>query len=116
MNHISEVAVRDDKRSPYRLIACEYHNNGTAGCSFYAITFDYYTRYTMRRMIATVYGDIDLWNGVAPCSGRITVLDAMMAAAGNLGPDNQWDGYEFEPQIRQWIAQKQIASAAANSR
>lgn len=91
-----------------KLTAVEYHRNGVGGEGFHAVAFTFREDGAKHRMIATVFTAGDIPDGeVGPCTGRLAVLDADLAAAGKLGraPMNQWRSDNFEPTIRQWIAQ-----------
>ena len=100
-----------------KLTAVAHHRNGVGGEGFYAVAFSYRLDRRNHRMIATVFiSDVDLPAGeVHPCTGRVAVIDADLAAAGQVGekPLNQWRGDHFEPQLRQWIAQYEITRATA---
>jgi hypothetical protein len=98
-----------------KLTALAYQPNGVMGEGFWAVAF------TWRRglhkpinMVATVFesNEHDAAE-VHPCTGRLAVLDATLAAIGLVSA--KWRGDDFEPQLRQWIAQHQAAEAAKNA-
>ena len=99
-----------------KLTAIAYHRNGVTGAGFYAIAFTNREGNRTHRMVATVFGaDDDAHYGrVAPCNGQVAVLDADLAAAGQVGRDdkNTWRGDNYEPQLRQWIAAHQHGEMA----
>ena len=90
-----------------KLIKVAYHRNGVAGEGFHVVAFRFRHDGKYRRMVATLFSTAEPELGeVHPCNGRLAVLDADCAAAGVIErPDNQWRGDDFEPQLRQWIAQ-----------
>jgi hypothetical protein len=96
-----------------KLTSLAYHRNGVGGEGFHAIAFTYRENGRTHRMVATVFSyDGDKYYGkVHPCTGRVAVLDADLAASGKVGRDdnNTWRGDNFEPQLRQWIAAHQFA-------
>lgn len=96
--------------SNLKLIAVAHHRNGCFGRPFYAVTFRWKDSGRTRLMAATVFYDLESEDGeVHPCNGHLAVLDAGLAAEGNVEFGvNSWRADEFEPQLRQWIAQYQL--------
>ena len=95
-----------------KLTALAYHRNGVAGEGFWAVAFTW--RSGLRKpinMVATVFesNEHDAAE-VHPCTGHLAVLDATLAALGLVKA--RWRGDDFEPQLRQWIAQHHAAQAA----
>ena len=89
-----------------KLTKIAYHRNGVGGIGFYAVAFRYREGGKNRCMIATVKGSDVAPGEVHPCTGDLTVLDAVLAAQGIIDyPENRWRGDDFEPLRRQWIAQ-----------
>ena len=95
-----------------KLKALAYHRNGVAGKGFWAVAFTW--RSGLRKpinMVATVFESNEHDEAeVHPCTGRLAVLDATLACAGHVS--DKWRGDDFEPQLRQWIAQHQVEEAA----
>ena len=108
--------IHHEKRA-LRLRAIAYHRNGVGGRGFYAIAFRDPSVPGKRNMIATVFETDEAEDGaVQPCTGMLAVLDADLAACGMLQAGvNTWRGDLYEPQLRQWIAQHQLAVAAQNA-
>jgi len=98
-----------------KLKALAYHRNGVNGEGFWAVAFTW--RGGLKKpldMVATVFESTE-HDGleVHPCTGRLAVLDAILASRGTVSNRfNGWRGDDFEPQLRQWIAQHQVAEAA----
>ena len=79
-----------------KLKSVAYHRNGVAGEGFHAIAFTDKIDGVKRDMIASVFSQ----------HGCVSVMDAVMAAAGNVERGiNSWRGDDYEPQLRQWIEQ-----------
>jgi hypothetical protein len=98
-----------------RLTAVAYHRNGIFGRGFHAVAFRALIENGWRNMIATVFDADAMEDGeVHPVTGMCAVMDADLAAKGVVcSPDNTWRGDNFEPQLRQWIAQHRVELAAA---
>lgn len=101
-----------------KLKTLAYHRNGVNGDGFWAVAFTW--RGGLKKpldMVATVF-ESNEHDGleVHPCTGRLAVLDAGLASRGVVSTRfNGWRGDDFEPQLRQWIAQHQAAEAAKNA-
>ena len=88
------------------------HRNGVGGVCFYAITFTYPEDRQILRMVAAVFCDPDHAHGeVEPISGKLAVLNAVDAVTGNV--TRSYRGDNFEPVLRQWIAQYERKVQAA---
>ena len=97
--------------NPPKLTQITHHRIGVHGRGFYAVAFIWRDGNKPRRMIATVYNIADMTLGeVHPSTGHLAVLDADEAAQGRLG-SGQSRGDDFEPYLRQWIAQWEVAES-----
>lgn len=80
-----------------KLVALDYHRNGTGGCGFYVALFRWKDpdQAASRLMVATVF----------PEPGCVAVLDTTETAAQNIAfaNGNSWRGDHFEPWLRKQI-------------
>lgn len=82
----------------------DYHRNGVAGEGFHVITFTMRDGRERRPMVATVFAT----------PGQIAVLDVGKLADGDVAfGSNSWRGDDFEPELRQAIAEYEVARDAS---
>lgn len=89
------------KRGELRLTEIQGHRNGVSGTGFYAIRFLQRDGRAWVPMLATVF----------PERVSVAVLCLDLLPHAGVSRDNAWRGDDYEPTLRQWIAESERSAA-----